>query len=126
MLCVLSAFSSFWTLRVLPVDMLLEVVKSVYRVCRVSSLAKIHVTFFLADSRMPINVTASRLRQEDCAASVEYVMRPRESRLENLDTDGIWDYMMRPSVDAQEATSGPRRGRTSSPLYPATTPSCCS
>ena len=52
---------------------------------------------------MPLNLSAARLRKEHRATSIEYGLRPGESKLGELDTDGIWDYMMKPIVDAQEA-----------------------
>ena len=60
-------------------------------------------TITLVHSEMPLNLSAGRLRKEDCATSIEYSLRPGASKLDELDTDGIWDYMMKPIVDAQEA-----------------------
>ena len=52
---------------------------------------------------MPLDLSAGRLRKEDYATSIEYGLPPGESKLDELDTDGIWDYMMKPIVDPQEA-----------------------
>ena len=101
-----------------PPDMLLEVVECVYRVCYVYSVAKIRVTLFLAHSGMPINLSAGCLRKEDCGTFIDYGIRPGESRLENLDTDGMWAYMMRPIVDAQEATLQAKEREDLIPLLP--------
>ena len=69
-------------------------------------------------TQIPIDLTAGRLRKEDCAANIEYGIRPGVSRLQNLDTDGIWDYMMSPIVDAQEATLRVRQREDLIPLVP--------
>ena len=41
-----------------------------------------------------------------------------ESKLDELDTDGIWDYMMKPIVDAQEAVLRAREREDLIPLVP--------
>ena len=72
----------------------------------------------LVHFEMPLSLSASRLRQEDCATSVEYGLRPGESKLDELDTDGIWDYMMKPIVYAQEAVLRAQEGDDLIPLVP--------
>ena len=67
---------------------------------------------------MPLNLSAGRLRKEHCATSIEYGLRPGESKLGELDTDGIWDYMMKPIVDAQEAILRAREREDLIPLVP--------
>ena len=67
---------------------------------------------------MPLNLLAGRLRKEHCATSIEYGLRPGESKLGELDTDGIWDYMMKPIVDAQEAILRAREREDLIPLVP--------
>ena len=69
---------------------------------------------------MPLNLSAGRLRKEHCATSIEYALRPGESKLGELDTDGIWDYMMKPIVDAQEAILRAREREDLIPLVQAT------
>ena len=66
----------------------------------------------------PKNLSAGRLRKEHFATSIEYGLRPGESKLRELDTDGIWDYMMKPIVDAQEAILRPREREDLIPLVP--------
>ena len=89
---------------IVPVDMLLEIVNGVYGVLCVYSVATIRGILLLVHSKMPINLSGVRLRNQGCAASIEYGIRPGEARLENLGTYGIWDCMMPPIVDPQEAT----------------------
>ena len=67
---------------------------------------------------MPLNLSAGRLRKEHCATSIEYGLRPGESKLGDLDTDGIWDYMVKPIVDAQEAILRAREREDLIPLVP--------
>ena len=67
---------------------------------------------------MTLNLSAGRLRKEDCATSIQYGLRPGESKLNELDTDGIWDYMMKPIVDAQEAVLRAREREDLIPLVP--------
>ena len=67
---------------------------------------------------MPLNLSAGRLRKEHCATSIEYGLRPGESKLGELNTDGIWDYMMKPIVDAQEAILRAREREDLIPLVP--------
>ena len=57
----------------------------------------------LVHFEMPLILSPCRLRKEDSATSIEYGSRPGESKLDELDTDGIWDYMMKPIVEAQKA-----------------------
>ena len=72
----------------------------------------------LVHFEMPLSLSAGRLRKEDCATSVEYGLRPGESKVEEIDTDGIWDYMMKPIVDAQEAVLRARERDDLNPLVP--------
>ena len=48
----------------------------------------------------------------------DYRSGPGESKLDELDTDGIWDYMMKPIVDAQEAVPRARERDDLIPLVP--------
>ena len=72
----------------------------------------------LVHFEMPLNLSVGRLRKEDCATSIQYGLRPGESKLNELDTDGIWDYMMKPIVDAQEAVLRCRERADLIPLVP--------
>ena len=44
---------------------------------------------------MPLNLSAGHLRKEHCATSIEYGLRPGESKLAELDTDGIFHCLQR-------------------------------
>ena len=72
----------------------------------------------LVHFEMALSLSAGRLHKEDCATSIEYGSRPGESKLDELDTDGTWDYMMKPIVDAQEAVLPARERDDLIPLVP--------
>ena len=78
----------------------------------------IATNIILEHFEMPLNLSAGRLRKEHCATSIEYGLRPGESKLGELDTDEIWDYMMKPIVDAQEAILRAREREDLIPLVP--------
>ena len=89
---------------------------SAYFACTVCLI--IVTNIILKHFEMPLNLSARRLRKEHCATSIEYGLRPGESKLGELDTDGIWDYMMKPIVDAQEAILRAREREDLIPLVP--------
>ena len=68
----------------------------------------IFINIILVHFEMPLSLSAGRLRKEDCATLAEYGLQPGESKLDELGTDGIWNYMTKPIVDAQEAVLGAR------------------
>ena len=58
---------------------------------------------FQQPDTMPINpMGGGHLPKGECAASVEYEIRPGESRLWSFNMEQIWDYMKQPIIEAQE------------------------
>ena len=101
MLYVFSALCTF-RLGCLPTGLWkLYSLCSAYFACTVSLI--IVTNIILVHFEMPLNLSAGPLHKEDCATSIEHGSRPGESKLDQLDTGGIWDYMMKPIVDFQEA-----------------------
>ena len=87
-----------------------------YFMCSVSLIYAI--TIISGHFEMPLSLSAGRPRKGYCAASIEYGLRPGEPKLAELDTDGIWDYMMNTIVDAQEAVLRARERDDLIPLVP--------
>ena len=110
--CVVRVFRVMYVPVSVPPNVPLEALQPEFRVFRVYCII-IQVHF-----EMPLNLSAGRLRKEDCATSIQYGLRPGESKLDELNTDGIWDYMMRPIVDAQEAVLRARERDDLIPLEP--------
>ena len=114
--CVVRVFRVMYVPVSVPPNVPVEALQPVFRIFRV------YCVIILVHFEMPLNLSAGRLRKEDCATSIEDSLRHGESKPDELDTDGIWDYMMQPIVDAQEAVLRARERDDLIPLVPRYNP----
>ena len=86
-MCVVLIFRVMYVPVSVPPNVPLEAVQPVFHVfpCTVSLI--IVTNIILVHFEMRLGLLDGRLRMEDCATSIEYGLRPGESKLDELDTD---------------------------------------